>query len=264
MRRLSRHNHYRVTVPAAVLAVAVGLTACGGSSTGAKAPNRTGNVGYDVSYPQCGQILPDHPAFAIVGVNGTLANNFNPCLRSETKWAKGSSGNTSVPKVSFYVHIADPGNQVADWPKSGSTPDGKCDGGNTKACAYKYGETLAQADVARLGELGVRGARIYLDAEKGFSYGPSARNDAVMLGMLSVITSAGYEAGVYTQYSEWRQIAGDAPPHTLENLPVWVLGATTPKEALHNCDQTGFTGTIIVAQSSGDPSNTIDRDYACA
>lgn len=41
------------------------------------APAVTGN---DISYPQCGAAFPSSPAFGIVGVNGGLANDLNPCL----------------------------------------------------------------------------------------------------------------------------------------------------------------------------------------
>src|SRR5947199_8391897 len=44
-------------------------------------------VGYDVSYPQCGNALPDNPLFGIVGVSGGLASGRNPCLAAECTWA---------------------------------------------------------------------------------------------------------------------------------------------------------------------------------
>ena len=48
----------------------------GGTGTGTSTPS----AGNDVSYPQCGSTLPGAPAFGIVGVNGGLANDLNPCL----------------------------------------------------------------------------------------------------------------------------------------------------------------------------------------
>jgi hypothetical protein len=131
-------------------------------------------IGNDISFPQCGHAFPSRQAFGIVGVNGGLANNANPCLgpyqgggaaTSELFWAAtSSSGTTSQPKAGLYVNTGDPGNAnngkpVADWPKSGTTPYGDCMqtviatstgvaivGANTPACAYEYGHERATQD----------------------------------------------------------------------------------------------------------------------
>ena len=50
-------------------------------------PGDDPEVGYDVSHPQCGEDLPDAPAFAVVGVNGGLATRPNPCLAEQLAWA---------------------------------------------------------------------------------------------------------------------------------------------------------------------------------
>jgi hypothetical protein len=142
----------------------------GGSST------PTGN---DISYPQCGGSLPSGQAFGIVGVNGGLANNANPCLgpdaavgggnaTSELYWAQATSlGATSQPNASLYVNTADPGNMykgkpVKDWPRSSisSDPYTACTttyvlgsnsityqvGENSPGCAWQYGYTMAVQD----------------------------------------------------------------------------------------------------------------------
>jgi len=139
----------------------------GGGGGGSSVP--TGN---DVSYPQCGGSLPTSPAFGIVGVNGGLANDLNPCLgisssypsysQSELYWAVASSvGSATQPRASLYVNTADPGNVykgnlIADWPKSGSsvtygacttiTAGGSTMGQNSPACAYQYGYNKAAQD----------------------------------------------------------------------------------------------------------------------
>lgn len=132
-------------------------------------------TGLDVSYVQCGADLPMRAAFAVVGVDGGLANDVNPCLgpsssypaytQSELYWAVTSSvGGTSQPKTSLYVNTADPGNlydgePTADWPTSGTTPYGSCTttsvstggqayvvGANSDACAWQYGDDRAAQD----------------------------------------------------------------------------------------------------------------------
>lgn len=137
-------------------------------------------TGSDVSYPQCGGSLPAGSAFGIVGVNGGVADNLNPCLgpsssypsytESELYWAVASSvGGTSQPAASLYVNTADPGNVyngavIGDWPTSGSTPYGPCStttvtltsgvytvGADSDACAWQYGYNKATQDASWLG-----------------------------------------------------------------------------------------------------------------
>ena len=138
-------------------------------------------IGNDVSYPQCGGSLPPHPAFGVVGVNGGLANDLNPCFgpspsyksygQSELYWAVASSvGGTDQPKASLYVNTGDPGDVydgtlIADWPSSGSTPYGPCltttlvlggsahaVGQDSAACAWQYGYEKATSDATWLSE----------------------------------------------------------------------------------------------------------------
>jgi len=58
-----------------------------GVPSAAAHPGDDAEVGYDVSYPQCDDALPDDPAFAVVGVNGGLATRPNPCLAEQLAWA---------------------------------------------------------------------------------------------------------------------------------------------------------------------------------
>jgi len=133
-------------------------------------------TGYDLSYPQCGSSFPSSSAFGIVGVNGGLANDLNPCLgssspytQSELYWAATvSAGGTTQPKVSLYVNTADPGNiyngtPIADWPTTGTTPYGSCTattvttgsgtftvGENSQSCAWQYGYDMSAQDAVWL------------------------------------------------------------------------------------------------------------------
>jgi hypothetical protein len=108
-------------------------------------------VGYDLSYPQCESLLPPFASFAIVGVNGGLANDPNPCLAQQLTWASAAPGlqRPTLPGLSFYLLAADPGNGVADWPTPAvgtattPTPYGACDGSWSRACAYAYGTQRA-------------------------------------------------------------------------------------------------------------------------
>ncbi|HXN38991.1 MAG TPA: hypothetical protein VN892_13210 [Solirubrobacteraceae bacterium] len=125
----------------------VAVFALAGVSAGAPQALATPSpIGYDLSYPQCETALPSSASFAILGVNGGLANNPNPCLAQQLTWASAASGlqQPALPGLSFYLNAADPGNGVADWPSpvagtaSAETPYGPCDGSWSRACAFSY------------------------------------------------------------------------------------------------------------------------------
>src|SRR5437660_7040803 len=102
---------------ACVVVVVVLVIALGGGSSP--------TAGYDASYPQCGGSYPSNPLFGIVGVNGGLANNSNPCVSRELHWARAAPGQKrpSQPSVSLYINTGNPGaHRVGDWPGSGTTP----------------------------------------------------------------------------------------------------------------------------------------------
>jgi hypothetical protein len=170
MRRLVTH----VAVQAAAVGLAVVVAA---PALAAGSSPRSAVTGNDISYPQCGATFPAKPAFGVVGVNGGVANDLNPCLgpsssypsyrQAELYWAvAASTGASSQPKASVYVNTADPGNlykgtPIADWPKAGATPHGTCTtttvttskgtftvGRNSPACAWQYGYNKATQDVS--------------------------------------------------------------------------------------------------------------------
>ena len=183
----------RILAGGAVAVLITALTTAGASpafaATRPKPHSTTRLSGNDVSYPQCGKTLPSGQAFGVVGVNGGLANDLNPCLgpssaypsysRTELYWAvTTSTGASTQPKASLYVNTADPGNvyngtPIADWPASGTTPYGTCAtttvttpsgtytvGQNSQACAWQYGYDKAAQDAAWL-----NGAASAIDAQ---------------------------------------------------------------------------------------------------
>ena len=210
--------------------VVLGLAALGvalGAPGAAQAAPST--VGYDVSYPQCGTVLPTGQAFGVVGVNGGTAVKANPCLSTQLRWAAGSSGAVPTqPKVQLYLNTANPGrvlDEVTTWPTSGQNRYGVCDGENTAACSYQYGVERAMngvrnifAPAARAAGLptGPAGYTWWLDVETGNTWqaGSSAaltRNRATLEGMTDFLTSLGARVGVYSTGRQWRQIVGTVP-----------------------------------------------------
>ena len=135
-----------------------------------------------MSWPQCATVLPGNAAFAVVGVNGGLANNTNPCLGDQLAWATGSSGVTSQPVVALYVNTANPAASVASWwPISDvypagspaiSNPYGPCTGGDTAACSYIYGYAKAYDNGTSRGVPNPASFFWWLDVETENSWGP--------------------------------------------------------------------------------------------
>ena len=96
----------RRLVPTAALAAAfvAGLLATAPSTAAAAAPvdptvsgSAAGSSGgpaftarergFDVSYPQCGSVLPTAADFAVVGVDGGRPFDVNACLADQVAWA---------------------------------------------------------------------------------------------------------------------------------------------------------------------------------
>lgn len=202
----------------------------GGGSSGGGVP-----TGIDVSYPQCGSSLPTTRAFAVVGVNGGLANDYNACLSSEYAYATRLTAATKQPGVQSYVNTGDPGNGVADWPSpsqlgaygSVATPVGSCGfasgasgpGADSAACAYIYGYDMVRGITYRSGSgtaaiagdvaayHSATGSQLYvhpvwLDVETGNSWqsasqsGGLAMNIADLQGMVASVAAASSAAGV--------------------------------------------------------------------
>lgn len=159
------------TVVACASSLIAGSSSAALASAHGSASTPTGN---DISYPQCGSAFPTGQAFGLVGVNGGLANNPNPCLgpyqggrvaTSELYWAQATSSGAlaAQPRAGLYLNTADPANSyngqpIADWPKDngggGSDPYGTCStdqasglGANSTACAWQYGWNRAQEDI---------------------------------------------------------------------------------------------------------------------
>ncbi|WP_091322935.1 hypothetical protein [Geodermatophilus ruber] len=239
-------------------------------------------VGYDVSYPQCDEDLPDGPAFAIIGVNGGIATRPNPCLAEQLEWAAGSSGAVpEQPPVQLYVNTANPGqvrDEVSSWPLAGDTPYGTCRGENDLACSWQYGWIRAYVDAQAFLPLAATDAglptdpaayRWWLDVEtmNTWQTGSSdarARNRASLEGMTAYLTGKGGQVGVYSTDLQWRRIVGDVPPDSpLHELDSWLAGASTAREARATCRQAPLVpgGRVVLTQYV---TRGLDHDHSCA
>lgn len=235
------------------------------------------STGYDASYPQCSASYPSDPLFGIVGVNGGLANNANPCLSSELHWALDAPGQRrpEQPHLSLYVDAGNPGaHHVADWPRGGNAPAyGACDGQLTNACSYVYGEQRASHSyrlVAAQDPEAAKTAPWWLDVELMASWaGTYQLNIAALQGFIAGLHDAGATGpiGIYSTGAQWHEITGLTAQTTAtafnRHLPDWVAGThATLTQARQNCASGGFTGMApTLAQFR---IGTLDADLRCA
>lgn len=256
-------------------------------------------TGIDVSYPQCGDSLPTGEAFAVVGVNGGLANDYNACLPAQFGYALALPGGTTQPVAQTYLNTADPGKSVADWPSPGFvggygstfTPAGVCGyasgtsgpGADSPGCAYIYGYDMVvgittptesiEGDApyfARVTGGSLGGQPVWLDVETGNSWQSGAvglaMNIADLQGMVdALLTTGSAPVGIYSTSSQWNQITGTptgASAGNLAGLPVWVAGARRESDAQANCSLSAFTGGgVTLTQWFAHP---YDQDVSCA
>ena len=253
-----------------IVVVVVLIIAMGGSSSP--------TTGYDASYPQCSGSYPSNPLFGIVGVNGGLANNANPCISGELHWARDTPGQKrpKQPPLSLYIDTANPGggHHVADWPSGGTTPlYGACNSKLTNACSYIYGEQRAAHSyrlVAALDPVGAKTAPWWLDVELAASWaGTYQLNIAALQGFIAGLHNAGATGpiGIYSTSAQWHEITGLTAQTTQTafnaQLPDWVAGTkATLTQARQNCTNGGFTGVApTLAQYR---IGLLDADLRCS
>jgi hypothetical protein len=238
-------------------------------------PGSSPPAGYDVSYPQCSGSYPTSVVFGVVGVNGGLAHNANPCLGEELGWARGAPGQRrpKQPPLSLYIDTGNPGARVAVWPKGGKAPTyGACNGLLTNACSYIYGAQRAAYSyglVAAQDSAAAKTAPWWLDVELALSWaGTYQLNIAALQGYVAGLHNAGASGpvGVYSTSAQWKQITGLTAQTTAAafggQLPDWVAATeATVAQARQNCADGGFTGaapTLAQYQIGG-----FDADLRC-
>lgn len=250
----------------------VGMPAYAAKPTNTSGGSTATPVGNDISWPQCGYAYPKSQAFGVVGVNGGLANNSNPCFQDQLAWAQASSGTTNQTKAQLYVNTGNPGHLSAVWPTSNTyggvsvaNPYGTCSGAEDAACAYMYGWSRAYDDTHIRNVTSPASFKWWLDVETGNSWHPTdlVQNRATLEGMVNHFTSLGASVGVYSTTYQYGQIAGTIPGSSnLYTLDSWIPGARSLKNAQGLCTSTPLTAASKISLTQY-VQNGFDFDYSC-
>ncbi|MBI2764336.1 MAG: hypothetical protein HYX53_00325 [Chloroflexi bacterium] len=207
--------------------------------------------GYDISWPQCGEPLPEAPVpFAIVGVNGGRPFTENPCYREQYEWAKQAESQPAV-----YLNL--------EYPRETSLntvvgPAGVCRIEDAGCNAYNFGYNSARDAVDSARRAGTNPTRWWLDVEEMNTWSPdTALNARVISGAIDYLRSQKVTTGAYSTAYQWGEIAGDYRP----GIASWAAGARDLAEAQQRCTGAfAFAGdTVAMVQWV----EKFDRNWVC-
>jgi Domain of unknown function (DUF1906) len=195
------------------------------------------NLGFDVSYPQCGVSLPSTGGgFAIIGIANGRPITANPCRAAQWSWAQQQSA------AAVYVNTSDPADRdPAVW-----------------------GQVAATSALFGIHATGVpQGTTVWLDVETDNQWvGSWNRHVTVLQTMAQAIADAGYRVGIYSSANLWYAITGNA----IVNVPIWyATGPGTSRTALANCPNYGFGGQkpSIVQWVQTTQGHSLDHNKLC-
>ena len=196
------------------------------------------NSGYDVSFPQCGRLLPGpSEGFAIVGVNGGRPFKDQPCFPDQAWWAQQHDG-FAVYMNTEYDGVADPatiGRQMAD-------------------------DVVARLDNQYLPAQ----TPVWLDVETDNRWrGTPEQHRTLLNATASRLAALGHPVGVYSAPKLWREITDDVDP----GMPVWLaVGKGTREKAEAACGRIAFGGqTPAMVQwiETGPDGAPLDHNLLC-
>lgn len=239
------------------------------ATTASGSPYPPGATGYDISFPDCNnQLPPPGSPVSIVGVNGGLIDNFNPCFAAEAAaWAG--------PNLSVYINV----NLVPDGDPTVAMngPAGACARGDLLCEGYNWGFNYAAGDLGHVHSRGFQPQVWWLDVEQPCGYGGPlwrcgsnqalASNGKVIQGALDALHSQGLTAGIYSTYLQWPATVG--PNMQEPGIPIWI--GTVPQNAndwAADCNKGSlrFAGGVpwLIQWLGGASPTGFDQDYACA
>ncbi len=212
-------------------------------------------IAYDVSWPQCPNVLPKGPfAFAVIGLNDGRPFTSNGCFGLQYHWAKSAE-----PHPDIYINLDFP---RAGRPEAANGPYGVCEPDDDWCRGYNYGYNLATDAQARVVAAGEVPRRYWLDVEMENHWSDMARdNSQVVRGALDSLDEMGIAVGIYGTSYQWGLITGDYVP--VRPRPLWLAGAEDISEAAARCDRTDLAfagGEIWMVQY---PQDGFDGNVPC-
>jgi peptidoglycan hydrolase-like protein with peptidoglycan-binding domain len=223
-------------------------------------------VGNDISWPQCpkgtgipsrrGQGQPMPPAsaeFVVIGLTNGPAFYPNPCLATQTAWAKAHHVYTSTYAMTTYPTSL----QLATYGSKGPYT-----GTSSAAKLANTGYAQAQFNVASMRTAGLVSPFMWVDVEP-YPVAPwslsTTANKSVVDGALRGYRAAGFRVGLYSTASAWPHVLGSAR----YGLPEWrTAGPRAKRVALGRCASSqSFQGGPAVLAQWWTP--TTDHDLTC-
>lgn len=224
--------------------------------------------GYDISWPQCGQVLPSDGAFRIIGINDGRPYYQNPCLVEQLGWA-------GVESAQLYLNTANPGPELSSfWPLDQQEPK-VCNSADSDStdCAFNYGfnyakQALDMASLAYLqlgAELDVANTWIWLDVEEENTWrSDPTLNVASLRGAVHFLekVAGAMKIGFYSVDSHWNSITGGTSAFSA--YPSWLATASNPALSIEKCaERIGFTGGRLRLTQYIDPDLNLDVNVNC-
>jgi hypothetical protein len=209
----------------------------------------SGQVGQDVSWPNCNNLKFSPAIFGVVGVNGGLSFHPNNCVGEEASLYKNN--------LSLYVNTGYPGLPLAlkfqHYPKD-------CSDSNLSCLAYNYGYNAGLYSVNYSLDHGVVSNNWWLDVELINSWDTNSYLNRMSLsGETNAIESTlkPDTIGIYSTPTQWSIITNKWKDGSSDWL---ATGSNFKSVAASGCKTAGFSGgkTILVQFIEN-----VDSDLAC-
>jgi hypothetical protein len=247
----------------AVAALAVGVLAVGSADAAPAGAATPGQVGNDISWPQCpvaqggyGNPAPRPQAqFVVIGLTKGSGFTRNPCLGDQVTMATGRG----LPAQAYIVPTYPTPVQLSTYGAAGPWASTS---GAGRLLNVGYAEA-ADALTAAAGA-SFQPPMVWVDVEKTdvgpWPKGSLAGNRLVVLGALRRLDEAGVRYGLYASSSPWTEITGG---WRVPGVPLWApTGASDQVGAQALCSGARWGGgPVHVVQWT--PDRAYDDDFTC-